>query len=637
MKLKKILSLLTVVLLTVFMSGGSLSGFTAKADENVPVNRIDINCGKQYLVIGSTMKLTAMYNNSPSADVKEDSNVIWVTSDANTISIDNTGTVKALALGNAIVTALSQDGQGNASIFLHVISEEEEKANETAANAVIAKINALPDHDKLLFADKAQVEDAENAYNSLSDAQKELVTNTNRYTDIVSMMNTLIRWDKEDHTPVPDKIDNNEHIMDEVINAIRKGVKVPPVYITDNPTVSQYVFNEIRACDDESITFIGNNVSYTFNGKDMPADIDNDVDLSLKAVSGELKTKETAKAKDTIGKDSQISAFSFTNNSQFPGTASIKVLTSKDWGNKNVDLYRFNEDKNSCEKIQGNVKTDADGYITFTTNYGGDYFIVDTAASTNADSKTISIVNNPSVSKDVFNGIKGSDKSVTFTGNNVIWTFSGKDITSELNNDIDLSLRTVSDGLKSKEAAKIKDAAGKDVSFVPFSFTYDGPLPGTASIKVFISKDWAGKTVNVYRYHEDTNSYELIQSDITVDNDGYITYNTNHCSDYFAADASSLPKSDSQNNSNTNTATNSDTSTVKTNSTETVTSNTVPTNTNAAVTTTSNSNNTAKAKLPKTGSSIDSLRVMGIGILFIALGSIVTIICSRKKRKTIIK
>ena len=66
-------------------------------------------------------------------------------------------------------------------------------------------------------------------------------------------------------------------------------------------------------------------------------------------------------------------------------------------------------------------------------------------------------------------------------------------------------------------------------------------------LKVFISKDWANKTVNVCRYYPDKNTYEIIQSNVKIDADGYAAYTTNHCSDYFVVDTasvSSLPKTD---------------------------------------------------------------------------------------------
>ncbi|GLC31475.1 5'-nucleotidase C-terminal domain-containing protein [Clostridium omnivorum] len=152
----------------------------------------------------------------------------------------------------------------------------------------------------------------------------------------------------------------------------------------------------------------------------------------------------------------------------------------------------------------------------------------------------VDVTSNTTVSKDVFTAIKGKDVNVTFQKDGITWTFNGKDIDPTLIKDIDLSLKTVSADLKAKEAAKVKAIVGKDVAIVPFSFTYDGKLPGKATVKVFIGKDWANTTVYVNRYYADKNTYEIV-AEATVDADGYMTFTTDHCSDYFVMAKSAAP------------------------------------------------------------------------------------------------
>ncbi|WP_238886153.1 CehA/McbA family metallohydrolase [Clostridium sp. YIM B02551] len=200
----------------------------------------------------------------------------------------------------------------------------------------------------------------------------------------------------------------------------------------------------------------------------------------------------------------------------------------------------------------------------------------------------IDITSSPIVSKDIFNAIKGLDKQVTFVGNNVSWTFNGKDIKTEFLSDIDLSLKTVSVDLKSKEIAKVKEVTGKDALIVPFSFNYDGPLPANALVKVFVGKDWIGKIVDVCRYYPDKNTYDKIQSEVKVDTDGYITYNTNHCSDYFIIDSTAN---------------------------------------NPAATA-----STSAVNLPKTGSIIGSTILITVGLLFVIMGACLIIFRYRRNR-----
>ncbi|MDT8718906.1 metallophosphoesterase family protein [Clostridium sp. 19966] len=157
---------------------------------------------------------------------------------------------------------------------------------------------------------------------------------------------------------------------------------------------------------------------------------------------------------------------------------------------------------------------------------------------------TVDIKSNPVVSKDVFNSIKGQDKTLTINGNNITWTFNGKDITSTVTSDIDFSLATVSDSLKAKESAKVKAITGKDTSLFPFSFTYSGQLPGKATVKILAGSDWANKAVSVCRYYSDKNTYETLTT-TTVDASGYFTFTTDHCSDYFITSASNMPQTGS--------------------------------------------------------------------------------------------
>lgn len=157
----------------------------------------------------------------------------------------------------------------------------------------------------------------------------------------------------------------------------------------------------------------------------------------------------------------------------------------------------------------------------------------------NGNGTVTDISQNSVVSKDYFNAIKGQDKTITFNSNSTIWTFNGKDITSDISSDIDLSLKTVSNELQAKEAAKVKALIGKYIPMFSFSFTYEGKLPGKATVKIFAGTAWANKNITVFRYYADKNTYERIAVSC-VDKDGYFSYATDHCSDYFILETSNV-------------------------------------------------------------------------------------------------
>ncbi|MBL4936001.1 Ig-like domain-containing protein [Clostridium sp. YIM B02515] len=226
----------------------------------------------------------------------------------------------------------------------------------------------------------------------------------------------------------------------------------------------------------------------------------------------------------------------------------------------------------------------------------------------------VDITKNTAASKDVLNAIKGQDKLITFQKDGISWTINGKDLKENIDKDIDLSLKVVSNELKGKESKLINDLVGKETSIAPFSFTYDGKLPGKFTIKVFAGKDFAGKEVNVCRYYEDKNTYEVVDT-CKVDADGYISYNADHCSDYFVVEKSvldgSLKNNDNTNNNQNDTA-NKDNTTENKNATN---------NTNTA---------SNEGKLPKTGSSVDMTSLIVFSVVIMLSGGLLCI----RKRKT---
>ncbi|QAA34773.1 MULTISPECIES: immunoglobulin-like domain-containing protein [Clostridium] len=210
--------------------------------------------------------------------------------------------------------------------------------------------------------------------------------------------------------------------------------------------------------------------------------------------------------------------------------------------------------------------------------------------NTNYEGKTVKvgIEEKPVVDTKFFSAIDGKDISLSFVGNKVGWTFNGKDITADKfagMDKIDLSLKEPSAELISTIGNKLKSDAGKEVEYATFSYTYDGYLPGKATAKVYVGKQWANKTVDVGRFYTDKNNYDIVAKTVQVDSEGYVSYVTNHCSDYFVVESNALSK---------------------------------PT----TITTTDN--------LPKTGSPINTGSVALAGFMLVALGYVVM----RRNKKT---
>ncbi|SHH63071.1 Ig-like domain-containing protein [Clostridium grantii] len=163
--------------------------------------------------------------------------------------------------------------------------------------------------------------------------------------------------------------------------------------------------------------------------------------------------------------------------------------------------------------------------------------------------ESIDIKNNSKVSKSYFESILGKDKTIKFIGNAITWSFNGLDLNKDFISsmtDIDLSMEIPSDELKGKINDKVKSMIGKNVPVYAFSLSYDGQLPGKASITIFVGTEWANKSIDVARYFSDKNTYKIVDT-TQVDKNGYMTFTTDHCSDYFITETSvaKLPKTGS--------------------------------------------------------------------------------------------
>lgn len=252
---------------------------------------------------------------------------------------------------------------------------EATKADQIAANSVIEKIAAIPASVTLL--DESKVTAARTAYDALATTQKALVTN---YNTLIAAEKKIIEL--KEIAAIPTKIsnDNTESLIKAINNAIKYDIQVPVIDVTNSPIVSKEIFNALKG-QNKQVTFIGKNVSWTFNGKDIEKDVLGDIDLSLKVVPIELKAKETAKVKEVTGKDTLIAPFTFNYDGPLPGNTLVKVFIGKDWAGKIVDVCRYYSDKNTYDIIQSKVKVDSDGYVSYTTNHCSDYFVVESSVT----------------------------------------------------------------------------------------------------------------------------------------------------------------------------------------------------------------------------------------------------------------
>ena len=159
----------------------------------------------------------------------------------------------------------------------------------------------------------------------------------------------------------------------------------------------------------------------------------------------------------------------------------------------------------------------------------------------------VDITENKTVAKEIFDVIKGTEKTVIFKQNEVEWTFNGKDIT-EPTKIIDMTVKIASlNTTTSNNKAAIGEKVNKENVLV-ISFANNGQLPGKAKVRVKLDASWlAGKnnnSINIYYFNEATKAVEAIATGLTVDAEGYVEFSIAHNSDYIISDKdlTKLPK-----------------------------------------------------------------------------------------------
>ena len=85
---------------------------------------------------------------------------------------------------------------------------------------------------------------------------------------------------------------------------------------------------------------------------------------------------------------------------------------------------------------------------------------------------------------------------------------------------------------KSPNKDEINSLISENMKKEYVSFNYHGDLPGVATIKIPTSKFDDNDRLNLYYYNDVTKKIETVQTNVMVMN-GYVTFDIDHCSDYF--------------------------------------------------------------------------------------------------------
>ena len=134
---------------------------------------------------------------------------------------------------------------------------------------------------------------------------------------------------------------------------------------------------------------------------------------------------------------------------------------------------------------------------------------------------------NPIISKDLFEAIKDSNKTIVIKYKDLEWTFNGLDVKTPKQIDVSTNIYNVSDDDSISLVV--------DNGFV-LDFADNDDLPGKCLIKLYnsdtIAKVMNKNDANIYYYNEQTNKFEIIELNSEYNSEGYYEFYISHNSKY---------------------------------------------------------------------------------------------------------
>ena len=145
--------------------------------------------------------------------------------------------------------------------------------------------------------------------------------------------------------------------------------------------------------------------------------------------------------------------------------------------------------------------------------------------------------------KEVLAATKSAEKDIRITIQNTdgkerySWIFKKEELLKSKNDITDVNLLLTVKELDEKSEILKSRKDKKDVKGIVVNFAHNGVLPAQATVRVFVGKQEEisqASKVYVYYYNSETGKLETLpfSSNYKVDQDGYISINILHCSDY---------------------------------------------------------------------------------------------------------
>lgn len=157
-------------------------------------------------------------------------------------------------------------------------------------------------------------------------------------------------------------------IAKEILNSTTTSITIN---LASKPIAYKEIFEALLNNPNKTITLVGNNVSWTFNGADIAVDRVEDIDITIKPDS-----QNAAMINNLVG-GKEVVNLSFAHKGLLPGKAKIQVKVDTKYNNKVMYMYSYNVANNRLTLVSANVIIN-DGAATFEVTKGSDYILSET-------------------------------------------------------------------------------------------------------------------------------------------------------------------------------------------------------------------------------------------------------------------
>lgn len=210
--------------------------------------------------------------------------------------------------------------------------------------------------------------------------------------------------------------------------------------------------------------------------------------------------------------------------------AEIKIYNSSD---SNNTIYTEINNKLEYEKVDlfEIIENDTFDIITSTN----DKDLIEKIINSTDNSKiAISSSNFPIIKKEVFEAIKGTNKTIYIEGAGIQWIFNGKDIVNPKDINVNVTFNYLyNDDINDK----LMNIVSKGLVI---NFSDNGQLPGKALIRIktdYALRDYIGieNLFVYYFYDEDTVLLKRVANNISMTDDGFFEFYIDHNSTFIVA------------------------------------------------------------------------------------------------------